>query len=412
MITRALLASTAIALAASAAQAETTIEVAYPYSGLFEVTFERIMPLFNEAHPDINVVFRTTYEHYEDGTNTILRETVADELPDITLQGLNRQLILVERGIARSLEEFIAQEPDFETEGYHQAMLDLSTFDGAIYGLPFAVSLPIGYYNMDILREAGWDRDLPTTWDEVIELCGMIKANTDHDAMFWGWNITGNWFFQALNWAQDNPVIVDGEVNFNNEAGLNALMTMQRLFDECDMRNFSRSEATTAFAAGQYGMLFWSTSSVGSLTRSIQDGFEMATGPWPSVAEGGGLPAGGNAAMLVSTSDDPEQVQAAWTFLRFITSGVGAAAIAETTGYMPPNQAANALLGDFYQENPNKMTALNQLPLLRDWIAYPGDNGLAITQVIYDNLESIVVGENDDMEELLEVMSEEVEDLL
>ena len=34
------------------------------------------------------------------------------------------------------------------------------------------------------------------------------------------------------------------------------------------------------------------------------------------------------------------------------------------------------------------MTAVNQLPLLREWQAYPGENGLAITQVIYDGIES------------------------
>ncbi|MEM8841600.1 MAG: ABC transporter substrate-binding protein, partial [Pseudomonadota bacterium] len=51
-------------------------------------------------------------------------------------------------------------------------------------------------------------------------------------------------------------------------------------------------------------------------------------------------------------------------------------------------------------------------PLLRDWQAYPGDNGLAITQVIYDGLEGIVTGEYDDMEELQQQISEEVSDLL
>lgn len=85
--------------------------------------------------------------------------------------------------------------------------------------------------------------------------------------------------------------------------------------------------------------------------------------------------------MLVTTSEDPEEVQAAWTFLRFITSGAGAAAIAETTGYVPPKQEANTLLGDFYQQNPSDLTAVNQLPLLRDWVVYPGNNGLAIRQV-------------------------------
>jgi multiple sugar transport system substrate-binding protein len=50
--------------------------------------------------------------------------------------------------------------------------------------------------------------------------------------------------------------------------------------------------------------------------------------------------------------------------------------------------------------------------LLRDWQAYPGDNGLAVTQIIYDAIEGIVTGEYDDMEELQTELSEEVQDLL
>ena len=57
------------------------IEVAYPYSGLFDVTYQRIMPQFEAAHPDIKVKFRATYENYEDATSTILREATSGNLP-------------------------------------------------------------------------------------------------------------------------------------------------------------------------------------------------------------------------------------------------------------------------------------------------------------------------------------------
>lgn len=388
------------------------IEVGYPYSHLFDVTFEKIMESFRKDHPDIDVTFRATYEDYEDGTNTVLREAVSGDLPDVTMQGLNRQAILVEKGIARSLQPFIDAEADFETDGYHQPMLALSTFDGAVYGLPFAVSLPVGYYNMDLVSKSGRTA-LPKTWDEVIALCEGMKANGVANPVFWGWNITGNWFLQALLWTQDTPVIKDGAVNFDGEAGLAALETMRKIFRGCDMQNLSWKEALASFSAGEIGMMFWSTSALGAVERA-KGGFELETGPFPGLdGTPAGLPAGGNAAMLVSTSDDPERLQAAWTFLKYITSGLGAAAVAETTGYMPPNKAANEIiLADFYKRNPNKETAVKQLPLLRDWIAYPGDNGLAITQVIYDGMEAIVVGDRDDMEALQEELAEEVGDLL
>lgn len=404
----------ALVVSASAALAndKVTIEFAYPYSHLFDVTYEAMMPAFKEAHPNIEVKFRATYESYEDGTNTILREAVSGNLPDVTMQGLNRQQILVEKGIAKSLEPFIAGEADFEKDGYHDAMLSLSTFGDDVHGLPFSVSLPVGYYNMDVLSAAGFDK-MPTTWDEVIAACETMNANGVENPIFWGWNITGNWFMQALMWSQDKAIVEEGKVTLDSPEALIALEQMHEIFTKCEMQNLEWKAALSSFSAGEIGMMFWSTSALGAVERSQGD-FVLKTGPFPGLGETPkGLPAGGNAAMLTSTSEDPAVQAAAWTFLKFITSGDGAAEVAKTTGYMPPNKAANEIiLADFYDQNPNKQTAVDQLPLLRDWLAYPGDNGLAITQVIYDGIERIVTGDATDMKELQEELVEEVNDLL
>lgn len=404
----------ALVVSASAALADdkVTIEFAYPYSHLFDVTYEAMMPAFKEAHPNIEVKFRATYESYEDGTNTILREAVSGNLPDVTMQGLNRQQILVEKGIAKSLEPFIAGEADFEKDGYHDAMLSLSTFGHDVHGLPFSVSLPVGYYNMDVLNAAGIDK-MPTTWDEVIAACETMNANGVENPIFWGWNITGNWFMQALMWSQDKAIVEEGKVTLDSPEALIALEQMHEIFTKCEMQNLEWKAALSSFSAGEIGMMFWSTSALGAVERSQGD-FVLKTGPFPGLGETPkGLPAGGNAAMLTSTSEDPAVQAAAWTFLKFITSGDGAAEVAKTTGYMPPNKAANEIiLADFYDQNPNKQTAVDQLPLLRDWLAYPGDNGLAITQVIYDGIERIVTGDATDMKELQEELVEEVNDLL
>ena len=407
---------TAMTMALSAttvyAEDKVTIEFAYPYSHLFDVTYEAMMPAFKEAHPNIEVKFRATYESYEDGTNTVLREAVSGNLPDVTMQGLNRQAPLVDKGIAQSLEPFIAKEADFEKEGYHEAMLSLSTFKNEVYGLPFSVSLPVGYYNMDILRKGGI-KELPQTWDQVIAACQTMKANGIDNPIFWGWNITGNWFMQALLWSQDSAIVDNGNVTLDSPEALVALEQMQDIFTECEMQNLEWKAALASFSAGEIGMMFWSTSALGAVERSQGD-FELVTGPFPGInGKPMGLPAGGNAAMLTSTSEDPEVREAAWTWLKYITSGDGAAEVAKTTGYMPPNKAANEIiLADFYEQNPNKQTAVDQLPLLRDWLAYPGDNGLAITQVIYDGIERIVTGDATDMKELQQEMVEEIADLL
>jgi multiple sugar transport system substrate-binding protein len=264
---------------------------------------------------------------------------------------------------------------------------------------------------MDALRKAGIT-ELPKTWDEVIDNCHKLMKAGYKTPMWWGWSVTGNWFFQALMWSQGEPILKDGKVNFDGDAGLAALEQMKSLFRECDMPNLSAGDAGVPFNSGEVAMYFWSTSAVGAIERAKGD-FELKTGKYPGMGRTPmGLPAGGNSVMMVSTSEDPAEVEAAWKFVKFATSGVGASLVAETTGYIPPNKAANDLLTDFYANNPNKYTAVEQSGLLRDWIAYPGDNGLAITQVLYDGMESIVTGDSDDMAALQEELVEEVNDLL
>jgi len=401
----------ALVLFVSSAASAITIEVGYPYSALFDVTIkENIVPMFEKAHPGITVKLRATYDNYEDAANTILRESVANKLPDVTFQGLNRQSMFVEKGIAKSLEPFIAKEANFAKDGYHKAMLDLGTFNGEVYGLPFSVSLPVGNYNMDAMNKAGIKK-LPTTWDEVVDACDKLRAVGYDNPLFWGWNITGNWFFQALMWSQGEPILKNGKVNFDGRAGLNALKTMKKIFRGCRMQNLQAGDAAKPFNAAKVAMFFWSTSAVGAIERAKGD-FVYKTSEYPGMGRPPmGLPAGGNSVMMVSTGDS-KRVDAAWKFVKFCTSGKGAAVVAKTTGYMPPNKAANEMLGDFYRENPNKHTAVRQAGLLREWIAYPGDNSLAITQVIYDALESIVTGDSNDMEALQQELSEEVASML
>jgi multiple sugar transport system substrate-binding protein len=145
----------------------------------------------------------------------------------------------------------------------------------------------------------------------------------------------------------------------------------------------------------------------------IDGKFALKTHVFPNVKpEAGRLPAGGNVGIVVAT--DPDQRKVAWEVLKFWTGPLGASIVAKTTGYMPPNKKANEeYLVDFYQENPNNYTAVKQLPLLTKWYAFPGANGLKITDVIKDHMQSIVSGARaDEPQQVLKEMAEDVRKLL
>jgi multiple sugar transport system substrate-binding protein len=295
-------------------------------------------------------------------------------------------------------------------------MLDIGTYSGSVYSLPFAVSLPISYYNMDLVKKAGWDpNELPKTWDEVIELAQRIDAlGDDTHGMFFGWNITGNWFWQAMNFSHGGSMLTGDEkkVAFDGDTGRWAMHTFARFKNEANMPNLGLKDCAQVFAAGKIGMFFWSTSILARMTEWVGDKFELKTGPYPDVMAQGGLPAGGNGAVMLTK--DPEKQEAAWKFIKFATSGRGAAVVAQTTGYMPPNKKANEVyLKDFYRKHPNHMAAVKQLPLLRNWYAFPGKNGLKITDVIYDDMQSIVTGERaHEPDSVLMSMTRDVQKLL
>jgi raffinose/stachyose/melibiose transport system substrate-binding protein len=54
-------------------------------------------------------------------------------------------------------------------------MLANSTYDGKHYGVPLTMNIVGLFANMDLLKQAGWDK-VPETYDELIKCCDDLKA--------------------------------------------------------------------------------------------------------------------------------------------------------------------------------------------------------------------------------------------
>ena len=121
--------------------------------------------------------------------------------PTLSLQAINLQRLFVDRGIAVDLAPFIAKEKNWKGQGFSKSMMALGNFDGKPYGLAFAVSTPIIYFNDDLVVKAGGDpNNFPTTWDGIFELSQQDarRSATTRSASIHSWAITGNWMWQAL----------------------------------------------------------------------------------------------------------------------------------------------------------------------------------------------------------------------
>jgi len=90
---------------------------------------------------------------------------------------------------------------------------------------------------------------------------------------------------------------------------------------------------------------------------------------------------------------DPVRQEAAWRFMQFAAGPVGQTVMVRGTGYVPSNTLTlndDRYLGAFYRENPLFRPAMEQIPLMQPWYAFPGSNGVRITTAIVDNLARIV----------------------
>ena len=379
----------------SAAQAKVTLDVQYPYAFVFDKVFEQLKADFEKQNPDISINFRAPYKSYEDAAQTALRQAISGDMADVSMQAINLQRLFVDRGLAVDVTSFIAKEKDWKARGYSDSMMALGNFDGKQYGMAFAASTPILYYNIDLVKKAGGDpNNLPKSWDEVIALAKKITAlGDDIFGFYYDWSITGNWMWQALVFSHGGAMTTPDEKKaaFNDTNGQRAMSVLGRIVNDGNMPDLSHEAARQAFFGGKMGIWSESTSLLRVADEGVGGKFEFRAGSYPLAGPNPKLPTGGNVALIFSK--DAEKRAAAWEFVKFITGSVGATYMVKGTGYLPPNSLPADdpnLLKPFYAEHPNHLTALHQTPYMTMWYAFPGDNSLKIISVIKDRLQTVV----------------------
>lgn len=398
------------------AQGKTTINVQYPLGFIFDKVFVELKSAFEKANPDITVNYLPAYKEYEDAAQTALRQAITNQLPDVALQAINLQRLFVDRKIAVDLTPFIAAEGNWKGKGFSDSMMALGTFGGKPYGLAFAVSTPIIYFNEDLVKKAGGDPNkFPTTWEGVFDLANKIQKLGDGTVgLYHSWTITGNWMWQALVYSHGGAMMSADEkkVGFDGDAGKRAIKLLGDMVRTGTMPDLAHEAARQTFFAGKMGIWTESTSLLRVADDSVGGKFKWRTATFPVPGPNARLPTGGAAALMFAK--DPAKQKAAWKFMTFITGAHGATMMVKGTGYMPPNSLpANdpAMLKTFYEGKPNHLTSLKQQPLMTAWYAFPGENNLKIISVIKDHLQT-VVDKSKTPEQALTAMAQDVQKLL
>lgn len=381
------------------AKTELVVSYAYPW---FNDLHNKLKEEFEKQNPDITIKFVAPTQNYEEQSARILREKVINKLPDVTFNSYSYLPTMAEKKVAIDMSAYLN---DKESLGLSDSMLAPTTIDSKVYGIPFASSLPVVYYNMDLVKKAGWDKPLPRTWDELFELSDKVNA-IGKNSVFFG--ETDTWLILALG-LQRGGVLVNekGKADFTTKAWQEAFEILSQLHTRAKMPPLKRSEAIASFYAGNIAAVIQTSAALTITEQSVKFPLQLAKFPQPSLESKGKLPVGGSVVMLTNTKNK----EAAMKYILFVTGEVNKF-VPQYTGYMTSNAKAITQLRDFFAKNPNYTVAPSQIELMTKWPAFPGNNTLKATNTLWIHAEKLLLGQSKDSKGIAAQATKEINKLL
>ncbi|MDW9782439.1 extracellular solute-binding protein [Sinorhizobium meliloti] len=396
------------------AQEEMTLRLTTANSYMKPI-YEQIASEFKEQHPNVRIEVDASVTSWEEQLQRTLRGGITGDLPDISEQSYNLFHQVVDRGFAQPLTPFMNAAGNMASLGYGPALINLGGYKGQSWGLPMRMSVPIMYFNADLIREAGGDpKNLPDSWGGLIALAAKItKLKDGNMGMFYEYEADGAWLFLTLiNLQGARPMSDDDKtIAFDGPTGLRALQILSDI-GKSGMVDMPRSQARQAFSAGTIGFLVGSGSQIAKYQEQSKGRFELGTASLPPLGANPRLPVGGG--LLLVNADRPEREKMAWEFVKYATGPSAQTLLVKETGMMPANDIPGTredMLGKFYEENPLHRPNLEQLPMVTDWFTFPGENSVKITDAIRERMRSVVT-QAESPQDALKAMVRDVKELL
>ncbi len=214
--------------------------------------------------------------------------------------------------------------PDYKI--MNASEMRLSTYNGAIYALPFTGDASVLFYNKDLFAKAGIAKP-PTNWSELREDAKKITALGGDVYGFYfpgngsGWNL---FTFTPYVWAAGGDVLVgegkDQKATLNTPEVISALSLYRQLLADGSIPSSSQtddgSQILTLFEAGKIGMLGNGSFAYSELTQMYPN-IHFGIAPIPGPNGGEASFAGGD---TIAIPKGTKHLAQAWEFVKWATS--------------------------------------------------------------------------------------------
>ena len=344
------------------------LEFWHAMSGELGELVDELVASFNDSQDGI-MVTATHQGSYDDTYNALLAAMETGGIPNIIQNFDIASQTMFDTGMLIPAHELMDVD-GYDDSIFIPAVRDYYSDDQGMVSMAFNSSTPILYYNVDMLAEAGIEAiDGSLSFSDFKAMCDQIMAAEVSEYCFTFGQV--GWFFEqtlansgGLYFNENNGRTGRAtEAVFNEGTGVEVFEFYTSLIQEGYSPNLGStwSETDSTFQTGQSAIMIDSTSDVKIIENSD---FEVATAyiPHADSSERNGVIIGG-AALWLLKSDDGAQNDAAWQFMKFMAEPAQQITWHTGSGYFPVRTdiSDDSELQDFWAENPNFVTAIDQL---------------------------------------------------
>jgi len=294
-----------------------------------EAVSKQLVSEFHAKNPNITVkLVVTDWDTYKSKITTAISANNAPQLSSVLITDVPQ---FAQKGLAQDLGSYCKEE-NIDTNDFLQNALNIAKVDGKIYGLPFRYDGSGIYYNVDMLKAAGYDA-FPTTWSDLITMC---KKLTNNGVYGLGWPLGNqgnavNRFIQQLYTyggsilnSDDKQCTLNGSTA--DKALTNIVDSIKEGYASPDSLEWDNTKLVDAFGTGKIAVYLDGPYDVATLSSSYPK-LNFKTAVIPGVEGMGYTDANGWALMMAKNCEYKDQ---AAKFLAYVEEPANQARLTQT----------------------------------------------------------------------------------
>ena len=300
----------------------TVIKFWHAMGGESQKTLKAMVAEFESTHKDIRIEL-VGMGSYDALAQKLMGAVAVKSPPTIAQMYENWTTQLYANGQLEFLDGYVHGPNGFsrnEIADIYPALLENNTWDGKLLTLPFNKSVPVYYYNVEMLDAAGYS-EFPKTWPEFRRMCmKVMKRDKLGKPVVWATaGGTDIWVFGSMLFQQDGRFLdrEDGNPEFNSPAGTRGLefqveLVLKDKVQNTDVGRNPVEDFLLKRIASLRGSSTWRSEMLD------KESFPVGMAMLPTWGKPGAIVYGTNIGMFKQATQ--KQKAAAWEFIKWFLS--------------------------------------------------------------------------------------------